>query len=382
MTPFEAATHADPYAYYARLRQQGGLYFDTGLHLWIASGAHVVEAILDHPDCRVRPLHEPVPAPIASGAAGQIFAQMMRMNEGPSHLGPRMAIAPALASVEAQRLAEIVTRLAATLDNPAKKLDELMFTLPVYVIATLLGFNPDQCRDVVRRTRDFVACLSPLSNGPELAKAHAGAVRLSAGFNTLLSNDVNASSVLSHILRDCKATTWADPDALVANLIGLLSQTCEASAGLIGNTLIALHRSPELLETVQTAPATLARLVAETARYDPPVQNTRRFVARPCVIANRTLATGDTLVVLLASANRDPIANPAPDSFLLDRAHPQTFSFGSGRHQCPGQQLALAIASEAIRLWLQHPPPSPARQLRWHYLPSLNGRIPQFEGAL
>ena len=123
MTPFEAATHADPYAYYARLRQQGGLYFDAGLHLWIASGAHVVGAILDHPDCRVRPLHEPVPAPIAPGAAGQIFAQMMRMNEGPSHLGPRMAIAPALASVEAQRLAEIVTGLAATLDNPAKKLD-------------------------------------------------------------------------------------------------------------------------------------------------------------------------------------------------------------------------------------------------------------------
>ena len=167
----------------------------------------------------------------------------------------------------------------------------------------------------------------------------------------------------------------------MANLIGLLSQTCEASAGLIGNTLIALHRSPELLETVQTAPATLARLVAETARYDPPVQNTRRFVARPCVIANRTLAAGDSLVVVLASANRDPVANPAPDSFLLDRAHPQTFSFGSGRHQCPGQQLALAIASEAIRLWLQHPSPSSARQLRWHYLPSLNGRIPQFEGA-
>ena len=144
MTPFEAATHADPYTYYAQLRQQGGLYFDAGLHLWVASGAHVVGAILDHPDCRVRPLHEPVPAPIAPGAAGQVFAQMMRMNEGPSHLRPRMAIAPALACVEAQRLADIVTGLAATLDNPAKNLDELMFTLPVCVIATLLGFSPEQ----------------------------------------------------------------------------------------------------------------------------------------------------------------------------------------------------------------------------------------------
>ena len=68
MTPFEAATHHDPYVYYARLRQQGGLFFDADLRLWIASGANAVEAILGHPDCRVRPLHEPIPPAIAQGS--------------------------------------------------------------------------------------------------------------------------------------------------------------------------------------------------------------------------------------------------------------------------------------------------------------------------
>lgn len=85
MTPLEAATHADPYDYYSRLRRTGGLLFDAELGLWVASTAEVVAAVLAHPDCRVRPHHEPVPAAIAQGAAGQVFARLMRMNEGTAH---------------------------------------------------------------------------------------------------------------------------------------------------------------------------------------------------------------------------------------------------------------------------------------------------------
>mgnify|MGYP001559994136 FL=1 len=94
MTPFEAATHTDPYVYYSGLRRQNGLLFDADLRLWIASSAKVVEAILGHPDCRVRPLNEPIPPAIAQGVAGTIFGRLMRMNEGPQHLCPRMAIEP------------------------------------------------------------------------------------------------------------------------------------------------------------------------------------------------------------------------------------------------------------------------------------------------
>ena len=72
MTPLEAATHADPYDYYSRLRRTGGLLFDAELGLWVASTAEVVAAVLAHKDCRGRPHHEPVPAAIAQGAAGQV----------------------------------------------------------------------------------------------------------------------------------------------------------------------------------------------------------------------------------------------------------------------------------------------------------------------
>ncbi|CZT29682.1 cytochrome P450 [Pseudomonas cerasi] len=378
MTPFEAATHTDPYVYYSGLRRQNGLLFDADLRLWIASSAKVVEAILGHPDCRVRPLNEPIPPAIAQGVAGMIFGRLMRMNEGPQHLCPRMAIEPALASVETDSIADIVSRVVETLDNPVENLDELMFTLPVSVIAVLIGLPSSRLQEVARLTRDFVACLSPLSDEIQLGEANSGATRLSQLFSALLSNDDESSRFLSHIWSGCEATAWRDHDALIANLIGLLSQTCEATAGLIGNTLVALHCNPDLIKDMQPTQMLVADLVEEVARYDSPVQNTRRFVAKRCTIGGSVLEAGDTVLVLLASANRDPYANPDPDRLLAKRTQRRTFSFGSGRHQCPGQHIALTIASEAILAWLHRQPASSARPYRWSYLPSLNGRIPHF----
>lgn len=381
MTPFEAATHDDPYSYYSDLRQQKELFFDADLGLWIASGAKAVEAILGNPECRVRPLHEPIPRAIAQGAAGLVFGRLMRMNEGAQHRCPRMAIEPALISIEMDGIADIVAHVVTTLENSLETTDEFMFTLPACVIASLIGVPSLRMQEVARLTRNFVACLSPLSDEMQLNKAHSGAIELSQIFSSLLNDDKSDSALLTRIRSESKAAGWADQEALIANLIGLLSQTCEATAGLIGNTLVALHRNPDLIEDGQPSPRLVAELVAEVARYDSPVQNTRRFVAKPCWIGDSVLEAGDTVLVLLASANRDPYLNPDPDSLLLKRSNRRTFSFGSGRHGCPGQQLALTIASEAVLVWLQRQSFLSVRSYRWSYLPSLNGRIPKFHPA-
>ena len=363
MTPLQAATHADPYDYYAGLRRHDGLLFDASLGLWIASRATTVEAVLAHPDCRVRPLHEAVPAAIAQRAAGQVFAQLMRMNEGAAHRCPRAAVEPALAGVSAPQVAAAVQHLS----GDATQLDDWMFRVPVSVIAHLLGIPVEQLKRVAELTREFVACLSPLSDEAQLRNADLGASQLRQMFSDVLEETA--------LLAAIRSGEWVGADVLNANLIGLLSQTCEATAGLIGNTLVTLARRPDLLEQVQRTPTLAMALVEEVARYDAPVQNTRRFVAQRCTIGGQVLEGGDTILVLLASANRDGHANPDPDRFLLERPQRRTFSFGVGRHQCPGQQLALTLASQVILALLQRQPVFP---VPFSYWPSLNGRIPRF----
>ncbi|WP_338801504.1 cytochrome P450 [Pseudomonas sp. RSB 5.4] len=365
MDPIIAATHADPYPYYAKLRAEGGLTFDHGLKLWIASSARAVSAVLMHADCRVRPLQEPVPMAIASGMAGKVFGQLMRMNEGERQRRPRSAVEPALQLIDDNLVRTLVAARLMTAD--ADGLYKAMFRGPVCVVAALLGFTPAQGRAISELTPDFVACLSPLSNDLQLAAAHAAAEQLHGYFIELLAE------ADSELLKAIEQRFAGDEETLIANLIGLCSQTFEATAGLIGNALIALQRQPELRD------AAMDVLLAEVQRFDPPVQNTRRFVAQTCEIDGVRLEAGEVILVLLASANRDPLLNAEPERFLLDRPDRRSFSFGSGRHQCPGQTLALSIAAATVREILDQG--VNLQQLTWHYRPSLNGRIPLFSAV-
>ncbi len=366
MTPLQAATHADPYPYYASLRRHDELWFDADLGLWVASTAKVVDAVLAHPDCQVRPAHEPVPPAIANGPAGQVFARLMRMNDGAAHQRPRSVVEPALAAVEPQPIAALVKQLGPHMHS----LDEWMFSLPVSVVASLLGVPAERLSGVADLTRDFVACLSPLSSGAQLRTADVGAVGLAQLFSGVLEQTVLLNALVDG--------DWSDSYVRTANLIGLLSQTCEASAGLIGNAVVLLAQRPDMLEQLQREPTRAAVLVEEVARYDAPVQNTRRFIARRCTVGSHVLEAGDTVLVLLASANRDPAANPEPDNFLLERTHRRIFSFGAGKHRCPGQALASGIAAQAILALLQQPSVW-AGAAQCGYWPSLNGRIPRFQ---
>ncbi|MNS01256.1 Biotin biosynthesis cytochrome P450 [compost metagenome] len=367
MDPIIAATHADPYPYYAQLRAEGGLAFHPQLNMWVASSARAVAAVLAHADCQVRPAQEPVPRAIADGLAGQVFGQLMRMNEGERQQCPRSAIAPGLELIDTREVESLVS--ARLISADAVGLYNAMFRGPVCVVAALLGFTPAQGRIISELTADFVACLSPLSTSAQLSAAHAAAEQLSGYCAELLAAPDNHSRLLAGIRQ---RFTGGAPQTLVANLIGLFSQTFDATAGLIGNAVLALIQHPTLLSQSPH----VEDLLAEVQRFDPPVQSTRRFVAAPCEIDGARLNAGDMILVLLASANRDPQLNDNPDALLLGRPNRRSFTFDAGRHQCPGQTLALSIAGATIRHILAMKPG--LDRLTWDYRPSANGRIPLF----
>jgi cytochrome P450 len=118
--------------------------------------------------------------------------------------------------------------------------------------------------------------------------------------------------------------------------------------------------------------------VAEVARWNSAVQNTRRFAAADLVLAGKAIAQGQGVLVLLASANRDPALNPEPDTFDANRHDRRSMSFGGGTHACPGEAIAVEIAASAVQTWVS---------LGHHvllgehsgYRPLPNARIPTFQ---
>jgi cytochrome P450 len=65
-----------------------------------------------------------------------------------------------------------------------------------------------------------------------------------------------------------------------------------------------------------------------------------RVAIEDVVVGGHTIRKGDTVVVLLASANRDPAHFPNPEIFDIQRTNNNFISFGFGAHFCLGQALA------------------------------------------
>jgi cytochrome P450 len=172
-----------------------------------------------------------------------------------------------------------------------------------------------------------------------------------------------------------------DADILLANLIGFMSQSYEATASLIGNTLLALARSPDLRRRAAGDDALLHRVIEEVARHDPPVHNTRRFVAQDGIVAGQAMKQGDQILVVLAAANRDPARHVRPHVFDPDRADRESFTFGASRHVCAGQAIATGIAAAGIQALMAHGLDIAALAGPVGYRRSVNNRIPLFGGA-
>lgn len=385
--PILAVCHSDPYPYYQSLLDSPALLFDAELKLWIASRAEVIEEIFTNPHCAVRPSAELVPKAIAASSAGEVFADLIRMNEGSKHERPKLAMQLALSSLDLSNTAERSRYFAALLAKrhaltDGAALNGWMFDLPVYVVGDLLGFPESALPQLAVWMADFVRCLSPLSSEVQLAAASNAADALLLSFGQMLvSTSVQSASLVSRILHEAKLVGWDNLNAIVANLIGLLSQTYEATAGLIGNSLVTCLTHPHLQIETGTDAGKLNSLVEEVARFDPAVQNTRRFVNQTTRIAGVEIKAGEAILLVLAAASRDPQANPAPNDFMLERTERRVFGFGHGRHQCPGQKLAYSITAAALEYLLESELNLSPDALQWTYRPSLNGRIPVFTSA-
>lgn len=367
MDAIAAVTHAQPYPYYAQLAARPGLHYDTGLKLWVAAHPATVMAVMENPACRVRPVAEPVPAAIAGGAAGFVFGELVRMNDGARHAAPKLALQRALAALDPALVRRTAWENARKLAryHPVQTADGLsawQFAVPVQTVAHLLGFG--DTAKVAQWMGEFVACLSPLSGAAQLERAHGAAQSLLDSLRALVhSGAACPGSLLAQVLAEAEAAGWKHADAILANLAGLLSQTYEATAGLIGNAVVALANGAG-------HDGDLAALVRSVLRDDPPIHNTRRFMAENAVVGGAELQAGQTILVVLAAAGRAAPALPAS----AGREAP-LYAYGHGVHACPGQALSQTIACAALGALLAQGPLPP---LAWRYQPSVNARIPLF----
>lgn len=332
-----ATQHPDPYPWYGRLADDPSpLPRDDRLQLWIAVRPDVVRAALDHPHLHVRPVHEPVPTALAGTPAGDWFGRLARMNDGAdAHAAPRAALMTGLARITPDAVD------AAAVDAMAGWTDDRDWTchVPMRAVARLLGFAPAALDAVVAWSERLAGAVG---GRVDAASASAAAVSLRDALGEL----VDGAAADSAVAAITQAPDVSRP-TLLANLAGLMTQTCDATAGLLGNAVVACARGADTTD--------VEALVAGVLAADPPIHHTRRFAARSLELAGQALPAGATVVVVLVAAETP---------------------FGAGRHGCPGEAIARRIVRAALRERLAHGAPWPSA---WGYREVVNARIPRFE---
>lgn len=382
--PIAAVTHPDPYPYYRDLVARTPLYRDEARGFWVAASADAVTAVLTSPLGRVRPAAEPVPTALVASPAADVFGRLARMTDGPGHAAMKRAVSATLHSVDPARAhADRWARsLSAELDarSSAARIDEFALALSAHVIGSLLAIPDEALPAVERCVHQYTGGVSPGADAAQIERGKAAAGQLIAMVRSLSTapEPGETAGLLAVLHREAGRAGGADAPAVVANAIGFLTQAYEATAGLIGNTFLALAAHPDFHAQVERAPALLAEGIQEVLRHDPPVQNTRRFIVADGLVAGRRMAAGDTVLVVLAAANHDAAANPAPERFDVARASRRTFTLGAGVHACPGEPLAITIARAGVEQLLARGVDPASLAATVTYRPSGNLRVPRF----
>ena len=104
--------------------------------------------------------------------------------------------------------------------------------------------------------------------------------------------------------------------------------------------ILQLYRHPDQLADLVADPSLIKTAFTEIARYEMPTQFLTRMVAEDHELRGQKLRTGQGVMFLYRSANRDEREFPDPDRFDIHRRAERILSFGHGTHICLGQHAA------------------------------------------
>jgi len=258
---------------------------------------------------------------------------------------------PRIEALAVELVEAFAARLAAG-EPSVDLIDAVAFPLPMTVICEILGI-PDDHRGEFREWTHGV--LSPTS--PQQYTAASAAMR---DYLVGLVADKRArpgGDILSAVVApDENGDRLSDVEATgMASL--LLVAGHETTVNLIGNGVLTLLRNPGQWERLRAAPALLPDAVDELLRLDSPVNvATIRFTAEPLTIGGTTIPAGETVLLAIGSANRDPEVFERPDELDLERPRGAGLAFGHGIHYCLGAALARLEGEIAFRTLLDRLP--------------------------
>jgi cytochrome P450 len=278
-------------------------------------------------------------------------------SDPPEHTRLRRLIQSAFLPRTLERLRERVDAVCVELlDNAGQRgtidwVQDFAFQLPVTMIAELLGIPQDmreQFKDWSVRTTEFMATPNPSLE--VMLRSQTALLELRAYFSSVCAERLQQKgedliSLLVHAEVDGDRLT---EDEVLGTCVTLLIGGHETTTSLLTSAVWLIGENPQVRQLLKQNPDKIPSAVEEILRYSPPFHRILRVATCDMDYAGISIKAGETVVLLLGAANRDPETFADPDVLNVERSPNRHVSFGYGIHHCLGAGLARMEAPAAL----------------------------------
>jgi cytochrome P450 len=344
----------DPFPYYRELRETRPVHWNERWRGWIVSRYADVYAGLHDPRMLADTITPYFETRLSDadrrrfGLTYEVLNSWPVFVDPPKHTRLRRIFARSFTPKTVQTMRGIVQQFVDEfLDGWQGKrevdlIGDFGYLVPANVIATIIGAP----RADLDRFHAWSWELNELLHGgvgtpTRMERAQQSIVEFKAYLEELYRDRLAnpRDDMMSWLMEVQRSDPSLTPDDVVYSCMLILNAGHETTQIMIGNTVSALLQSGEW-RRLREQPQLVKTAIEECLRFNGPMKGTMRAAAEDMVIGGVNVKKDDRVMLLMASANRDPAQFPDPDRLDIARNPNPHLAFGHGIHFCLGAPLA------------------------------------------
>ncbi len=361
----------DPHQVLDQLRAEEPIYWSEGLKAWVLTRYADVKAAGRNPHLgggrdrargylrKMTPQQQAELAPLC-----EVYSRFLSFMNPPEHTAQRGLLSDEFTPQAVQRMRaridSIVNRLLDEL-TPTGQADLLHeFALPMSssVIVNMLGLPEEDRERFIAWIDNAFEFLGSDQTDFELAgRAMRTYEEMTAYLRGILEERRARprNDLISKLAGVQKNDSSIPDERIIAAMITIVHGGWETTTTMVTNAMVDLLTHSDQLQKLKRDPSLLTVALEEALRFDGPFKYITRSAMEDFDLCGRSIRKGETLMLMLCAANRDPEVFEDPHRFEIGRKRIPHVAFGVGIHFCLGATLAriegeLAIAALLRRL--------------------------------
>ena len=376
---FRQSDVKDPYRLYEDRLRVSPIHHDPSNNLWGIYGYDDCKLLLNHPSTAI-PALNPDNKDGLNELAWLIQDHLVRISNPPRHEIARWAGIHLMEQMKRPSISPLLENLLHRTDKNGEInwVEKVGRILPVRFMSKSFGFDTQIDEYITGNIAALTKIMSPDKTRQQVEEINTIATAL---FPMVRSHILATPPYPDMIDLLCKGYDLDKDTAIsyvVSNLIGLFIQGYDACRGLLSTALLSVLTRGGATRPGLTGKTNMGKWVVETLRFDPTVHNTRRLVTEDISCRGQVIKKGETLFILLAAANRDPLKFAQPALFDIDRINNgEHMTLGAGPHSCLARYFAVAMATETLACLFEKHSSITLVDANMEYEPLINIRMPK-----